>query len=61
MSKQQIVVLGDAVVDMVIQLPDRSIRPLDLSRSVPQLHGGGTAANTAVTLARLGVPVCFIG
>ncbi len=61
MSKQQIVVLGDAVVDMVIQLPDRSIRPLDLSRSVPQLHGGGTAANTAVTLARLGVPVSFIG
>lgn len=56
-----VVILGDANVDLVIQLPDRSKGVPDLSRSEPQLFGGGTSANTAVALARLGVPVTFIG
>lgn len=53
--------LGDACVDMVIRLPDRSSGIPDLTNSVPQLHGGGTAANVAVALARLGVQVSMIG
>ena len=56
----QIVVLGDACVDMTIRLPDRQANNLDLSRSTPQLRGGGTAANTAVALARLGMNVTMI-
>jgi sugar/nucleoside kinase (ribokinase family) len=56
-----IVVLGDANVDLAVALPDRASRPVDLSRSVPRLTGGGTGANTAWALARLGLPVEFIG
>lgn len=56
-----VVVLGDANVDMVICLPDRSVEPPDLTGSQPQLFGGGTAANTAVALARLDVPTAFSG
>jgi sugar/nucleoside kinase (ribokinase family) len=58
----RVVVLGDANVDMVIRLPDRAPgRPVDLAGSEPQLYGGGSAANVAVGLARLGVAVTFIG
>lgn len=56
-----VVVMGDANVDMLIHLPDRSKKPLDLSRSFPQLSGGGTAGNTLAALARLEVPVVFAG
>lgn len=55
------VVLGDVNVDLVIALPDRSRGQLDLTGSVPQLFGGGTAGNAAVGIARLGLPVRFIG
>ncbi|MBI5961123.1 MAG: sugar kinase [Chloroflexi bacterium] len=55
------VVIGDANVDLVIRLPDRSSGAPDLSQSTPQLYGGGSAANGAVALARLGVPVVFVG
>ena len=57
----QVVVLGDANVDMVIRLPKRTSGTPDLTNSVPQLHGGGTAANVAVALARLGVAVALVG
>lgn len=56
-----VIAIGDVNVDMVIQLPDRSVQPVDLSRSEPQVTGGGTVANTATALARLGVPVVFAG
>jgi len=55
-----VVVLGDACVDMVIRLPDRTRGTPDLTRSLPQLHGGGSAANVAVALARLGVTVMMV-
>lgn len=61
MSKPNVVVIGDANVDMVIRLPDRSIDPPNLTDSVPQLYGGGSAANVAVALARLGQEVAFLG
>ena len=56
-----VVVLGDANVDLVIQLPDYAGGSRDLSKSEPQLFGGGTCANVAVALARLGVPALFAG
>ena len=61
MASAQVVVLGDACVDMVIRLPDRTSATPDLTNSVPQLHGGGSAANVAVSLARLGVGVTMVG
>ncbi len=57
----KVVVLGDANVDMVIRLPDRAPGQVDLTGSEPQLYGGGSAANVAVGLARLGASVTFIG
>jgi len=61
MTLSQVVVVGDACVDMVIRLPDRSSDSPDLTDSIPQLHGGGSAANVAVALARLGVAVSMVG
>lgn len=61
MPDPNVVVIGDTCVDMVIQLPDRSVNAPDLKESVPQLHGGGTAANVAVALVRLGLPVAMVG
>jgi len=58
----QVVVLGDANVDMLIKLPQAST---DLNaiqqHDQPEMHGGGSAANVAVGLARLGIPVTFAG
>ncbi|MCP4421052.1 MAG: sugar kinase, partial [Chloroflexi bacterium] len=57
----RVVVLGDACVDMVIRLPNRTSGTPDLTNSVPRLHGGGSAANVAVALARLGTAVTMVG
>ena len=57
----QVIVLGDACVDMAIHLPDRSSGMPDLTQSVPHLYGGGSGANVAVALARLGVDVGLMG
>ena len=61
MSGLRVAVLGDACVDLVVRLPERAGRPADLTHSVPELHGGGSGANTAVALARLGVPAAMLG
>jgi sugar/nucleoside kinase (ribokinase family) len=61
MTRPLVAVIGDANVDLVIRLPDRSKSQMDLTPSVPQLFGGGSAANTAVALARLDTPTAFIG
>ena len=61
MTPSRVVVIGDANVDMVIRLPSRSSQaPVHISAN-PQLHGGGSAANAAVALARLGIDVSFVG
>lgn len=54
-----VLVIGDACVDFVVQLPAKGV-PL-VQRKDPEIHGGGTAANTAVSLARLGTPVSMMG
>lgn len=60
MTAPSVLVLGDANVDMVIQLRDRTMEATSPS-SAPQLYGGGSAANVTVALARLGVDVSMLG
>lgn len=54
------VLVGDANVDLILRLPDRAADTKQGAIPPPELHGGGTVANTAVALARLGVPVALI-
>jgi sugar/nucleoside kinase (ribokinase family) len=64
MDNKPVVVVGDANVDLVIHLPDRKRKKTDrtdLTLAEPKLYGGGTGANVSVALARLGVPVAFVG
>ncbi len=61
MNKSRVIVLGDANVDILIPLSERSPGTPIPRESTPELHGGGTAANVAVALARLGVKTSFIG
>lgn len=56
-----VVVLGDVNVDLILHAPDRSVARAARTLREPALAGGGTAGNTAATLARLGVPVEFAG
>jgi fructokinase/2-dehydro-3-deoxygluconokinase len=55
-----VLVVGDANVDLVMHLPGAG-QPHQPGELQPRIVGGGTAANTAVALARLGLPVCFAG
>ena len=61
MNKSRVLVLGDANVDLVIPLSEQSNGSPIPRDSALELHGGGTAANVAVALARLGVKTSFIG
>jgi len=61
MNKNPALVLGDVNVDLVIPLRDRGGDRIQPRTESPQLHGGGTAGNSAAAIARLGAPVRFIG
>lgn len=57
-----VMVVGDATVDIIVPYP----RFLNEERTLvdypePSMQGGGTSANTAVALARLGVGTSFVG
>lgn len=57
-----VIVIGDANVDIIVPYP----RFLNEERTLvdypnPELQGGGTSANTAVALSKLGVGTSFIG
>lgn len=57
-----VIVVGDANVDIIVPYP----KFLNAERTLvdfqePELVGGGTAANTAVALSKLGVETQFIG
>lgn len=57
---KKVLVVGDANVDLIVRYPR-----LDSSGKVvfptPIMSGGGTAANTAIALRKLGVAVDFMG
>lgn len=55
-----VLVVGDANVDLVMHLPGVG-GPHHQCELQPQIVGGGTAANTAVALARLSLPASFVG
>ena len=55
-----IVVVGDIAIDIVSQLKRPLVRGSDASATV-RIMPGGSGANVAVWLARLGQPVRFIG
>lgn len=61
MTKRSIVVLGDVNVDILMRLPDRAREGSLAAVPEPELFGGGTGGNTSVALARLGLPVAFVG
>lgn len=59
---RNVIVVGDANVDIIVPYP----RFLNEERTLvdypsPEMQGGGTSANTAVALARLGNHTSFIG
>ncbi len=51
--------VGDLCVDLVLQIPEE--RGNARQQPEPEVHGGGTVANTAVALARLGIDTYFVG
>lgn len=51
--------VGDANVDLEIRLPTGAVTPH--ANPDPRLFGGGSAANTAAALARLGEACSFVG
>jgi sugar/nucleoside kinase (ribokinase family) len=55
-----VVVIGDVNVDLEILLPERG-GPRTHANPEPRLFGGGSAANTAAALARLGLECRFVG
>jgi sugar/nucleoside kinase (ribokinase family) len=55
-----VVVIGDANVDLEIRLPDGS-DPESHANPDPIMFAGGSAANTAAALARLGEACAFVG
>ncbi len=58
----KVLVVGDANVDIIVPYPKfiNAERTL-VDYPTPELQGGGTSANTAVALSRLGVPTSFLG
>jgi fructokinase/2-dehydro-3-deoxygluconokinase len=56
-----VLIVGDANVDLVMHLPSPGAAPAQRGEIQARIDGGGTGANTAVALARLGLPVSFAG
>lgn len=56
-----VVVIGDALPDLVISLPQIPLPGQGIAAAPPRMLLGGSAGNVAVALARLGVRVGFVG
>ena len=60
--EKKVVVVGDAGVDIIVHFPKfLDDEETKVVHQTPSLIGGGTAANTAVSLSRLGITTSFIG
>lgn len=60
----RVIVIGDACVDVTVSLAsviNYGDDEYNSDRLKPILTGGGTSANTAVALSKLGVPTAFMG
>lgn len=57
----QVIAVGDALVDLIVKVSRYPPRGGNVWGSAMEMRPGGTAANFAVGLARLGVPVAFLG
>lgn len=55
-------IVGDADVDIIVHFP-KILDPekKSVKFDTPVMQGGGTAANTAVALSKLGIPTSFLG
>ena len=58
---RSVVCIGGAVLDLVALVDEPPSRDQRVLARDATLAGGGVAATSAVTLARLGVPVAFVG
>jgi ribokinase len=58
--KPDIVALGDVNVDIVARFPNYPAKGENVVALSSEFHCGGSAANTAVALARMGFPVSLI-
>ncbi len=56
-----VAVIGDSNVDLEILLPATGVEGNEHAHSDPTLSGGGSAANAAAALSRLGVTTRFVG
>lgn len=59
-ENKNILVVGDANVDLLVNFPHRLPGGKTIAPK-PELMGGGSAANTAMALRHLGLPVTFMG
>jgi aminoimidazole riboside kinase len=58
----KVLVIGDANVDIIVPYPKfLNMEKTLVEYPTPELQGGGTSANTAVALSRLGVSTVFLG
>lgn len=61
-AKTDAIVIGDACVDIIVPFPKfLNEEHTEVEFTNPEIRGGGTCANTAVALAKLGVPTSFMG
>ncbi len=60
MTTRPVLVMGDAILDWVIRVAAYPPRAGNAWSAAPEPQGGGTGANVAVGLARLGLPVALL-
>ncbi|MGI8533657.1 MAG: carbohydrate kinase family protein [Candidatus Limnocylindrales bacterium] len=56
-----VLVVGDVAMDLVVRVAEYPPRGGNAWSAAPERHPGGSAANTAVNLARMGTEVRFLG
>ena len=59
-SNKRVLIVGDANVDLIVRYP-KHLADGGVEYHLPLMSGGGTAANTAHALSKLGITVDFMG